>query len=62
MEDKNFIFSVVIPIYNVENYLKETIESVLKQTIGFESNIQLILVNDGSIDKSEKICLEYKEK
>ena len=54
-------FSVVIPIYNVENYLEETIKSVLNQSIGFDENIQLILVNDGSTDKSEDICLHYKE-
>lgn len=54
--------SVVIPIYNVEDYLDETIESVINQTIGFENNIQLILVNDGSTDNSESICLKYKEK
>lgn len=53
--------SVIIPVYNVEKYLEETIESVIHQTIGFK-NIQLILVNDGSPDNSEEICLKYKEK
>ena len=53
-------FSVIIPIYNVEDYLKEAIESVINQTIGFEENIQLILINDGSTDNSEAICMEYK--
>ena len=55
-------FSVVIPVYNVENYLEETIESVIKQNIGFKKNIQIILVNDGSPDNSERICLKYQEK
>ena len=55
------IISVIIPIYNVEEYLEETIESVVNQTIGFKDNIELILVNDGSPDNSEKICLKYKE-
>ena len=59
---EKFKFSIVIPIYNVEKYLEETIESVINQTIGFEENIQIILVNDGSTDKSEEICLKYKEK
>lgn len=54
-------FSVIIPIYNVEKYLEETIESVIHQTIGFTDNIQMILVNDGSPDDSESICLKYKE-
>ena len=55
-------FSVIVPIYNVEDYLEETLESVINQTIGFEKNIQLILVNDGSPDNSEEICLKYKNK
>lgn len=54
-------FSIVIPIYNVEEYLEETILSVINQTIGFEKNIQMILINDGSPDNSEEICLKYKE-
>ena len=58
----NYKFSVVMPVYNVEEYLEESIVSVLNQTIGFEKNIQLILVNDGSKDESEKICLKYKER
>ena len=60
--DNKYKFSVVVPIYNVESYLKETIDSVINQTIGFEDNIQLILVNDGSTDSSEEICLQYREK
>ena len=56
---KKYKFSVIMAIYNVEKYLQEAIESVINQTIGFD-NIQLILVNDGSPDNSEKICLKYK--
>ena len=52
-------FSVIIPIYNLEKYLEEAIKSILKQSIGFKENIQLILVNDGSTDNSETICLKY---
>lgn len=57
---KDYEFSVIIPIYNVEDYLEETIQSIINQTIGFDK-IQLILVNDGSPDNSEAICLKYKE-
>ena len=57
----DYYFSVVVPIYNVEDYLEETVDSVLAQTIGFQKHIQLILVNDGSPDNSEAICLRYKE-
>ena len=53
-------FSVIIPIYNVENYLRDAIDSVINQSIGFLENVQLILVNDGSKDNSESICMEYK--
>lgn len=62
MENYKYKFSVVMPVYNVELFLKEAIESVINQTLGFEKNIQLILVNDGSKDNSEKICLEYQKK
>lgn len=54
-------FSVVIPVYNVEQYLEETILSVVNQSIGFEKHIQMILVNDGSPDGSEAICKKYEE-
>lgn len=48
--------SIVIPIYNVENYVRKTIESVINQT---ERDIEIILVDDGSIDSSGGICDEY---
>lgn len=51
--------SVIVPVYNTEKYLPLCIESILAQTfIDFE----LILVNDGSIDNSGKICDEYAKK
>ena len=53
---QQFDFSVVVAVYNVEEYLEETIESVIKQDIGFEDHIQLILVDDGSSDSSGDIC------
>ena len=56
-----YIFSVIISIYNTGRYLDDSIGSLLNQTIGFK-NIQIILVNDGSTDNSESICLKYKEK
>ena len=56
-----FIFSVIIPIYNTGRYLYDSIGSLINQTIGF-NNIQIILINDGSTDNSEEICLKYKKK
>lgn len=61
VKDYKYQFSVIIPVYNVEQYLAETLDSVIAQTIGFEDNIQIILVNDGSPDNSERICLQYRE-
>jgi glycosyltransferase involved in cell wall biosynthesis len=61
-EEYKYKFSVIIPIYNVEEYIEETIISVIHQSIGFKNNIQMILVNDGSPDNSEEICLKYAEK
>lgn len=58
-KDKNFLFSVIIPIYNCAEYLPDAMESLINQTIGFEDNIQVILVNDGSTDNSKDICLKY---
>lgn len=59
MTTYDFLFSVIVPIYNTEQYLEECIESVINQTIGFE-HIHLILVNSGSDDGSEDICLGYQ--
>jgi len=51
-----------MPVYNVEPYLKEALDSVIGQTVDFKENIELIIVNDGSTDDSESIILDYKEK
>lgn len=58
---RNYKMSVIMPIYNVEEYLREAIDSVINQTMPFE-DIQLILINDGSTDGSEELCKEYQEK
>ena len=52
-------FSVIVPVYKVEKYLRNCIDSVLNQTF---SDFELILVDDGSPDMCGKICDEYKEK
>ena len=58
--DEDKIFSVVMACYNAENHLDETINSLLGQSFSFGSNIQLILVDDGSTDKTAEICLKYQ--
>ena len=59
-QNKNFIFSVIMAIHNTGRYLDQSIGSLLNQTLDFEV-IQIILINDGSIDNSEEICLKYKK-
>ncbi len=53
------LLSVIIPVYNVEDYLEETLLSVINQSLGIKK-IQILLVNDGSTDGSEELCLKYK--
>lgn len=55
----NIKFSVVVPVYNVENYLKYCLESIVNQTY---KNMEIILVDDGSTDKSSEICDFFKVK
>ena len=58
MENQALV-SVIIPVYNVEKYLRECVDSVIGQTY---KNLEIILVNDGSTDSSGKICDEYVDK
>lgn len=53
------LLSVIIPVYNVEDYLEETLLSVINQSLGIKK-IQIILINDGSTDGSGELCLKYK--
>lgn len=54
----NNLISVVVPIYNVEKYLRKCIESIINQTY---ENLEIILVDDGSTDNSSVICDEYAQ-
>ena len=58
---KDFVFSVIIAIYNTEKFIEEAIQSVINQTLSFEDHIQLILVNDGSPDNSGEICKRFQK-
>lgn len=52
------MISIIMPIYNAENTLKRSVDSLINQTY---KNIEIILVNDGSEDNSGEICLNYKK-
>lgn len=51
--------SVIVPVYNIEKYLRECLDSIASQTL---DNIQVLMIDDGSTDSSASICKEYEEK
>ncbi len=55
MDDK---ITVIVPVYNVENYLRKCLDSIITQTY---KNIEIVVVNDGSTDASGEICKEFAE-
>ena len=57
-ESKTLI-SIIVPIYNVENYLRQCLDSIMNQTY---QNFECLLINDGSPDNSADICREYVSK
>ena len=56
---EKYKISVIVTVYNVEQYLDDCIQSILNQTY---TNLEIILVNDGSTDNSLKICQKYKKR
>lgn len=56
---KNPEISIIMPVYNSEKYLGKCIDSVLSQSF---SNFELLLIDDGSTDRSPKVCEEYAKK
>ncbi|AVR00504.1 hypothetical protein OBCHQ24_16325 [Oceanobacillus iheyensis] len=55
-------FTVIIPVFNSEDYLDECILSVINQAYKFQEHTQIVLINDGSTDRSKEICMNYKTK
>lgn len=59
MLKNNIILSIVIPIYNKEKYLRMCLDSLVRQK--FDSSVEIIMINDGSTDRSLEICREYEK-
>lgn len=55
------MIAVIVPIYNTEKYLQETIDSVINQTLSFDGHVRLILLDDASTDGSLALCEEYQK-
>lgn len=58
MENFEYKVSVIVPVYNVENYIRDCLNSLINQTIP-KSDIEVLIINDGSTDNSLEICEEY---
>ena len=56
MRADKIIFSIIVPVYNVEKYLRQCLDSIKMQTY---KEIEVVLINDGSTDESRTICDEY---
>lgn len=55
-DNERELISIIVPVYNAEKFLKQCLDSILGQTY---SNYEVILINDGSKDESERICKDY---
>ena len=61
MYTDKYKISIIIPVYNTENYLRSCLESVIRQNVPLEC-MQVIMINDGSTDNSFLIMEEYSRK
>ena len=60
MQSKHeILFSIIVPVYNVEKFLSQCVESLVGQSY---KNIEIILVDDGSTDESKNICDEWTKR
>lgn len=55
MKESEVLVSIIVPVYNVEKYLKKCVDSIINQTY---SNLEIVLSDDGSTDNSPSICDE----
>lgn len=56
------LFSIVVPVYNVEKYLNECLDSIIPQILKIKEKSELLLIDDGSTDSSGLLCDQYREK
>ena len=59
MENKDFLFSIIVPVYNTEKYIEKSMDSIMK---AIDKDCEVIFVNDGSTDKSKEKIMEFMEK
>lgn len=57
--DNDTLLSIIIPVYNLENYIENCLNSLINQV---KNNVEIIIINDGSKDRSEEICQSYSVK
>ena len=55
------LFSIVVPVYNVEKYLDECINSIIEQSKAIDNDLEVLLIDDGSTDTSRIICEKWKQ-
>lgn len=56
MEEKNFLFSIIVPVYNTEKYVKKCLESIKN---AMDEDCEVIIVNDGATDNSEQVIQDF---
>lgn len=56
------LFSIIMAAYNVEKYLDDAITSIVNQTLNFKKYVEIIIINDGSVDNTLNVAKEWKEK
>ena len=59
MENKDFLFSIIVPVYNTEKYIEKSMDSIMK---AIDKDCEVIFVNDGSTDKSKEKIMEFMKK
>ena len=59
---KKFKFSIIISLFESQSYINESLDSIINQSLNFKDNVQIIIVDNGSIDNSREIVAEYKSK